>query len=169
MAADWRSECGGGGQEASSIRGECGGGMTIRDDSELAVEVRVSSEHRRQTRMAAVAAPHRHSRGFPTPALGRDNHGLFIRPTASKTYAPRRHTLLAVLLLVLHSTLWYSYMPTCSARSLRSPARSSPVHSRLRRLPLKVMLAWVLRVSFLPTLSAFPPTYLSSLLHLPQT
>ena len=156
--------------------------MTIRDDSELAVEVRVSSEHRRQTRMSAVAAPHRHSRGFPTPALGRDNHGLFIRPCSadcvqdirsSPTYAARRHTLLAVLLLQS-----FSGTRTCQlavravavpAEVLRSPARSSPVHSRLRRLPLKVMLAWVLRVSFLPTLFAFPPTYLSSLRHLPQT
>ena len=116
MAADWGSESGGGGQEASSIRGGCGGGMTIRDDSELAVEVRVSSEHRRQTRMAAVAAPHRHSRGFPTPALGRDNHGLFIRPCSadcvqdirsSPTSAARRATPSTTLntLVLVHANL----------------------------------------------------------------
>ena len=88
--------------------------MTIRDDSELAVEVRVSSEHRRQTRMSAVAAPHRHSRGFPTPALGQRQSRPVHSPVLGRLRP--RHTLLAVLLLVLHSTLWYSYMPIRSVR-----------------------------------------------------
>ena len=67
--------------------------MTIRDDSELAVEVRVSSEHRRQTRMSAVAAPHRHSRGFPTPALGQRQSRPVHSPVLGRLRP--RHTLLA--------------------------------------------------------------------------